>query len=142
VTDLPCRADPEKWFAREYTRRGEAIHACVSHCPWREECAAEPAPEEGVLAGVFYTRLRVPHSYQPEQVPCLLCVTPEQLHGTEAGFSRHRRAGEKACAACRAAKNAADYERRRPRPERVVPPPVDEIEARQRALVAAMKKSA
>jgi len=32
-------------------------------------------------------------------------------HGSEAGFSRHRRRGEEPCALCRQARNAADRER-------------------------------
>ena len=42
MSDLPCRADPEKWFSRNYAALGEAVHGCLAHCPRLAECREEP----------------------------------------------------------------------------------------------------
>jgi hypothetical protein len=140
--DLPCRADPEKWFARAYGQLGEAIHGCLVHCPRLAECRTDPPVIEGVIGGVLYTKHEVPNHYQPEEVKCAGCTPKPQLHGTEGGYSRHRRANEPVCTPCRNAHNAGAARRRRPKPPAPVPPPADVFEERRRVLVEAMKKTA
>lgn len=139
--DLPCRADPEMWFATDRVRLGEAVHACRVHCPWLVGCAGEPPPVDGVLAGVLYNRRAVPDAHQPAEVKCAACAPPKPLHGTEGGYARHRRAGERACTPCRIAHNAG-ARRRKPKPPERVDPPTDVFEERRRVLVEAMKTSA
>lgn len=63
--------------------------------------------------------------------------------GTEAGWSRHRRAKEEPCSPCESARSEANVgrnRRRKPKPPR--PDPRDEFEVRRRDLVEAMKKTA
>lgn len=142
MTDLPCRADPEKWFSSSRAQLGEAIHGCLVHCPRLEECRGDPPTIDGVIGGVLYTRFAVPNCYQPDEVKCAACTPAPQLHGTEGGYSRHRRAKEPPCVACKNAHNAGAARRRRPKPPKPVPPPVDVHEERRRVLVEAMKQSA
>lgn len=142
MIDLPCRADPEKWFSRNYAALGEAVHGCLTHCPRLAECQKEPPAFEGVIAGVLYTRLSTPNHYQPQEVKCLDCLPPPQIHGTETGYGRHRRAKESPCNLCRIAHNAAAERRRKPKPPKEPEPPKDIHEERQRVLVEAMKQSA
>lgn len=142
MSDLPCARDPEKWFSRNHGALGEAVHGCLVHCPRLAQCREEPPAVDGVIAGVLYTRLGVPHYQQPPEVKCLDCLPPPQIHGTEAGYSRHRRAREPQCTACRIAHNAAAERRRKERLPKEPEPPKDVFEERRRVLVEAMKRSA
>lgn len=139
--ELPCRADPEKWFTRDRQQLGEAVHACRVHCPWLAQCAGERPAVDGVLAGVLYTRLAVPDAYQPAEVKCAVCAPPKPLHGTESGYGRHRRAKEPPCVPCRIAHNEGVRRSRKPKPPRPVDPPKDIYEERQRVLAAALKSA-
>jgi len=130
------------WWARTHDVLGRAVHQCLRHCSWLEECRRQEPVAEAVIGGVLYTRLAAPNYYQPVEIECEVCAPPPQLHGTEAGYSRHRRAGERPCTPCRNAHNAGAARSRRPKPPAPVPPAADVREERRRALVEAMKKTA
>lgn len=148
--ELPCRADPDKWFANDRVELGEAVHQCLAHCPWLGECAAEPPAVLGVIAGVLYSHRGDVHQYQPDELRCRACVVGEEpaersWHGTEAGWSRHRRLMEESCLPCHSAATVAANARRRarpPRPKPELPPAADVFEERRRVLVEAMKAGA
>lgn len=140
--DLPCRADPDRWFSRDFPILGGAIHGCLRHCPWLQQCRAEPPTVDGVIGGVLYTRLGVPHHYQPEEVACPACVPPARQHGTDAGYSRHRRRGEQPCMPCRNAHNEAvkRWKKSKPPVEPAVEPARDIYEERRRVLCEALTR--
>ena len=97
-----CRGLPTAWFfpdkdAEEIDRRAAA--ACAS-CPVRNECWADGKHEDyGVWAG--------------EPVKVRKQRRPIPQHGTESGYVAHRRRGEDACAACKAARSRANLSRRK-----------------------------
>lgn len=144
---LPCRSDPERWWSHDYRVLGLAVHDCLRHCPWLRECRGEPPAPDGVIGGVLYTRLGLPHFHQPAEVKCGRCDTqkawnePGGACGTEAGWSRHRRAKEDPCTPCKAAKSAANVRRNHARPPKPEPPPADIYEERRRVLAAALKSA-
>lgn len=79
-------------------RQAEEAALVCRRCPVQRECG-EHQKSTGATAGVWGGRSTVmknagASSGGPQH---------SQLHGTEAGYRRHYRRGEKACTACRAA---------------------------------------
>lgn len=108
----PCASNPELWFAEGNTReakaaREQAIQIC-KHCPMLAACttyAADVKPAFGVWAGRFYPQ-------HGGSLPVDRLVAQVLSHGTEAGLQRHRRKGERPCAACRGASAWRKWEER------------------------------
>jgi hypothetical protein len=139
----PCRADPERWFTRDRTQLGLAVHDCIRHCPRVEECrATEERPVDGVLGGVLFNVERKVDGKQPAEVRCDSCrigvSVPTGVCGSTAGARRHRRRGERVCLPCRTAEAADATARRKPKPPRHAGP-VDVYEGRRRVLDEALR---
>lgn len=125
-TEALCAGNPDPWTMPKrihgrrppYTPEGmakiEAAREACWRCPLIDACRHESAyadPRDGhIWAGLTPdergNRLRLrPH------------LDPARECGTEAGYMRHRRAGETPCEPCRLAQNAARRDRRRRRRE-------------------------
>lgn len=81
----------------------EAIRLCLTECPIREWCAARPV-NPGTIQGGIPTQFNEKRKRGGQQERADACGTP-------AGVNRHRRAGEKPCQRCLAAKNRARAQR-------------------------------
>ena len=111
-----CRGLPvDLFFDRD--RTWDALKVC-EECEVRQQCADAAVEEERVDALVYVKgvrggmtaeqrrkHIRSLPDWQParQPAPC----------GTDAGYNRHRYAGEDACAACKAAHSVTTLERKR-----------------------------
>lgn len=91
-------ANPNIFFDPE--RYGDALAVCAP-CPVKEACRKSRGGADGVWGGHVYARRRRADT-----------ITYGTVHGTEAGYSRHRRHGETPCRACVAASTAARERRK------------------------------
>lgn len=112
TTKLPCAAGPEFWFPKSSAKSSElqaneARHICRTRCPIVFECLEQALKAEGGCAtdgrsGIFggmtpkerynLHRVRVKNgTATANTAPC----------GTNRGYRRHLRDGEKACQPCR-----------------------------------------
>lgn len=95
---------PELWFSDDPERREMATHICNS-CPVQASCAVfadQIRATHGVWAGAY--RLMNPSKTG--------FVGAEFVHGTPAGYKKHKRRGEKACGPCLAAHNRYRLDRK------------------------------
>jgi WhiB family redox-sensing transcriptional regulator len=86
-----CRShDPEIWFAtpKDAATIAEAQRICAT-CPVQASCvlyAKETGSTDGVWSGEYLDK--------PAQ------SSRQWVHGTDAGWKRHRRLGERPCSSC------------------------------------------
>jgi len=99
---------PELFFPERGERVDQAIALCAT-CPVREPCLEwalhhEQAGIWGATTGQERRAMRRQQGIRLASGPDFggLCGDAPE-HGTDAGYKRHRRAGEPACASCKAA---------------------------------------
>ena len=103
-------ADPESFFP-EQGERNEAAKAVCATCPVTAECLQHALDNDerwGVWGGMSEherQKLRTRRYVRASKAEC----------GTPAGYQRHKRASEDACAACRQAHSSYIAEHRTPR---------------------------
>ncbi len=106
---LCAETDPELFFPEKCAPTAPAKQVCAL-CDVRAECLAEALAlgADGVWGGLSpKKRQRLGGKPYATAAPFL----PTADHGTEAGYQRHRRAGEPACQLCRDASAAAGRQR-------------------------------
>lgn len=122
--------DPDAPYAPEGSPEEDVfIRKACGRCPVRKACLewALQLDDPGVIGGLNQTQRRAVQKEQAGRRPKPVQWRPSGC-GTSGGYFRHRRAGEKACEACRGAHSARDAANSRRRAgERLVPrkPPED-----------------
>ena len=99
----PCaEMGPYLWFSDDHRERAQAVSLCLLACDAREWCHAEGEAVRacghrlfGVWSGVDYGMKAGAPAYPGTR------TADRTKCGTEAGATRHRRAGEPVCPACR-----------------------------------------
>ena len=123
------------WARNVAVLRATAVHICLRHCPVRAECLAEVQTLAGtdaayrsvVVGGLDLAESGKPRQFEPRpRAQCWICrgheppaLLPAEAepksrskvvqHGTEAGFSWHRRRHEAPCDACREGHRVYQY---------------------------------
>lgn len=125
------------WTSTGLGARATAVHLCRYHCPVLAKCAAEALAVVGtevaytdiVVGGYDFGASGRERKDRPEWVGCHLCnrhrpwppqpdvdrPSPRstQRHGTEAGYSWHRRHGVPYCEPCREAHRVTSFDSKR-----------------------------
>jgi WhiB family redox-sensing transcriptional regulator len=110
--DAACASvDPDLFFPRRGEEGSSQAKAVCATCPVRQDCldaAILEGERYGIWGGLNYHE-RV--AYRKAQGIAQRQKQSTAEHGTEAGYARHRRAGETPCGVCKSAH--ADYKRNR-----------------------------
>lgn len=122
----PCAADPSLFFApshreaeQEQTERVGKARAVCAGCPWARGCLAYALhwAVEGVWAGTTLAEREQLRRRTGQEARPLMDGRGSygwglEPHGTEAGWQRHKRAGESPCGPCIAGASRALARRR------------------------------